>query len=44
MINASLQEGDIVIVDKAKREKIGDIVVAVVDSDYTLKYLQRDMQ
>jgi len=40
MVDANIAEGDIVIVDKAKRPKNKDIVVASVDNEFTLKYLQ----
>jgi DNA polymerase V len=39
MIGASIEEGDKVIVDRALTPKHNDIVVAVVDGDYTLKRL-----
>ena len=42
MIDASICEGDMVIVEKKETAKIGDIVVACVDSDWTLKYLRQD--
>lgn len=42
MIDAGIYEGDIVIIDKSKQGVVDDIVVAEVDGDYTLKYLQKD--
>lgn len=39
MIGASIEEGDKVIVDRALTPKHRDIVVAVVDGEYTLKRL-----
>lgn len=39
MIDAGLYDGDIVVVDKDKRPKRGDIVVAHIDNEWTLKYL-----
>ena len=39
MSGASIEEGDKVIVDRAMTPKHRDIVVAVVDGDYTLKRL-----
>lgn len=39
MINAGIVEGDMVVVDRSKTPKSGDIVVAEVDSDWTMKYL-----
>lgn len=43
MIGASIEEGDKVIVDRALSPKHDDIVVAVVDGEYTLKRLYRHM-
>jgi repressor LexA len=42
MIEAGLQPGDFVIVDKGRNARHGDIVVAIVDNEFTLKYLDRD--
>lgn len=42
MIDASICEGDMVIVEKKDNAKLGDIVVACVDGDWTLKYLRQD--
>lgn len=41
MIGASIEEGDKVVVDRALSPKHGDIVVAVVDGEYTIKRLYR---
>ncbi len=41
MVGASIEEGDKVIVDRALPPRHNDIVVAVVDGDYTLKRLYR---
>jgi SOS regulatory protein LexA len=38
MIDAGIVEGDMVIVDRVKDPRSGDIVVADVDGDWTLKY------
>jgi DNA polymerase V len=43
MIGASIEEGDKVIVDRALTPKHGDIVVAVIDDEYTLKRLYNHM-
>jgi DNA polymerase V len=43
MIGASIEEGDKVIVDRALTPRHDDIVVAVVDGEYTLKRLYRFM-
>lgn len=42
MIDAAINEGDLVIVDRAKQPKPGDIVVGVLDGDFTLKRLKKD--
>lgn len=40
MQDAGITTGDIVVVDKSLQPKNGDIVVAAVDGDFTLKYLK----
>lgn len=42
MIDAGLLDGDTVIVQKETPCMPGDIVVAIVDNEYTVKYLARD--
>lgn len=44
MAGAGIVSGDIVVVDKSLEPKNGDIVVAAVDGEFTLKYLKRDGQ
>lgn len=44
MTGAGIVHGDIVAVDKSLEPKTGDIVVAAVDGDFTLKHLKRDGQ
>jgi DNA polymerase V len=44
MTGAGIVAGDIVVVDKSLEPKSGDIVVAAVDGDFTLKHLKRDGQ
>jgi SOS regulatory protein LexA len=41
MIDAGIREGDMVIVEKRQNYKLGQIVVAMVDGDYTMKYLRK---
>ena len=43
MTGASIEEGDKVVVDRAQHPKHGDIVVAVVDGEYTIKRLFKHM-
>lgn len=42
MIDAGIHEGDIVLVDRRQTVKEGDIVVASVDGEWTLKYYQKE--
>ena len=41
MIDAGIQEGDKVIVDREATPQLGNIVVAVVDDEYTVKYFDK---
>jgi repressor LexA len=41
MIDAGIQEGDKVIVESEARVSVGNIVVAIVDGDYTVKYFDK---
>ena len=40
MKDAGIFEGDMVIVERDAQAKIGDIVIAEVDGEYTIKYLR----
>jgi len=42
MIGAGIQPGDYVIVRKCERADVGQIVVAIMDGEFTIKYLDRD--
>ena len=42
MINAGIQEGDIVIVERGKEPKVNEIVVGVLDGEFTLKRLKKN--
>lgn len=42
MMNAGIMAGDIVAVEKRRTANIGDIVVAIVDNEFTLKTLGRE--
>jgi repressor LexA len=42
MIGAGINEGDLVVVERGKEPKVNDIVVGVLDGEYTLKRLRRD--
>ena len=41
MIDAAIQEGDLVVVDRSRRPASGDIVVAEVDGAWTVKYFKK---
>lgn len=41
MIGAAIASGDIVVVDKSLEARSGDIVVAAVDGEFTLKRLKK---
>ncbi|MBN2086805.1 LexA family transcriptional regulator [Candidatus Peregrinibacteria bacterium] len=41
MLDAGIQEGDKVIVEVGSPVNIGDITVAIVDGDYTVKYFDK---
>ena len=41
MIGAGIMEGDLVIIEKGREPNIGDIVIAEVDGDWTMKYFQK---
>jgi len=43
MIDASIHDGDIVIVDRSKQAKIGDIVLASIDGEFTIKILAKHL-
>ena len=42
MIDAGIHPGDVVIVEKRASANIGDIVVAIVDNEFTLKRLHKE--
>lgn len=44
MIDAGFMPGDVAIVEKGAPASIGDIVVAIVDNEFTVKYLEKDKQ
>ncbi len=39
MVDAGISEGDIVVIDKALEPEQGDIVVAFIDGEFTLKFI-----
>lgn len=42
MMEAGILEGDLVLVERGRTPKRGDIVLALVDHEYTLKYLDTE--
>lgn len=42
MIDAGIHDGDVAVVEKRITANIGDIVVAIVDDDFTLKTLDKE--
>lgn len=42
MIDAGIREGDMVIVERRASYKVGQIVVASIDNEYTMKYLRKN--
>ena len=42
MIEAGIHEGDHLVVEKQPHANVGEIVVAIVDNEFTVKYLERE--
>ncbi len=42
MVDAGILEGDTVVVEKRHTANVGDMVVAIVDNDFTLKTLDKE--
>ena len=42
MIEAGIHDGDVAVVEKRMSANVGDIVVAIVDSEFTLKTLDKE--
>ena len=42
MINAGIHEGDLVVVERGKEPRAGDIVVGILDGEFTLKRLVKE--
>lgn len=42
MSGAGIHGGDIVVVEKRPTAKIGDIVIAIINNEFTLKYLDKE--
>ena len=42
MVEAGIHEGDYIVVEKGKHANPGEVVVAIVDNEFTVKYLDRE--
>src|SRR5688572_9329069 len=42
MVDAGIFEGDLVVVEQQPNANVGDVVVAIVDDEFTIKYLERE--
>jgi len=42
MIGEGIMEGDLVIVEKGRAPKVGDVVIAEVDREWTMKYFKKE--
>lgn len=42
MIDAGIHPGDVLIVERGKKPKSGDVVVAEIDTEWVLRYYQLD--
>lgn len=42
MIEAGIHEGDLVVVERGKEPRVGDIVVGILDGEFTLKRLLKE--
>jgi SOS-response transcriptional repressor LexA len=42
MLDAGIHPGDIAVVERGREARVGDLVVAIVDDEFTLKYLGRE--
>ena len=42
MVEAGIHEGDYLVVERQAHANVGEIVVAIVDNEFTVKYLERE--
>ena len=42
MIDAGICEGDLLVVEQQPNANVGDVVVAIVNNEFTVKYLERE--
>ena len=41
MIGEGIMEGDLVVIERGRQPKIGDVVIAEVDGEWTMKYFKK---
>ncbi len=41
MIDAGILEGDFVVIERTQNYKVGDIVIAEIGNEWTMKYLRK---
>jgi len=42
MVDAGIRDGDLLVVEQQPNANVGEIVVAIVDNEFTVKYLERE--
>ena len=42
MIGEGIMEGDLVVIERGRQPKVGDVVIAEVDGEWTMKYFKKD--
>lgn len=42
MVGAGIQDGDLILAERTDTARTGDIIIAEVDNEYTMKYLRKD--
>lgn len=42
MVEAGIDEGDLLVVDRSREERVGDIVIMQVNNEFTVKRLLKD--
>lgn len=42
MLDAGIHDGDLLVVEQQPNANVGEIVVAIVDNEFTVKYLERE--
>jgi SOS regulatory protein LexA len=42
MIDSGILEGDLIVVEQQPNANVGDIVIAIIDDEFTIKFLERE--